>query len=201
MNKYYLELENEVDIEGGADFDDEELVKKSLDNPKLFEGFVDKYQDVFLRTVMRIIKKKEEAEDVVQEAFVKIYLNAKKFEKKPGIKFKSWAFKILVNCAFTKYRKMKKTAGDVEYMDEILYLQKGNSNLVDFSFEQKEKRDEIESILNQMPEEMRDLMKEHYLKDRPYADIAFDKGMSVSALKMKLFRARKKFKEVLSTIN
>jgi len=196
-NKFYLELENEIDIEGGGEFDDEELVKKSLNNPRLFGVFVEKYQDVFLRTVMRVLKKKEESEDVVQEAFVKIYFNAKKFQKQPGIKFKSWAFKILINCAFTRYRKMKKTSGDMEYMDEILYSQRGgNDNLVDFSFEQKEKRDEIDSVLDKIPKDMRNLMREHYLNDKSYADIASEKGMSISALKMKLFRARKKFKEV-----
>ncbi|MBU2632900.1 RNA polymerase sigma factor [Patescibacteria group bacterium] len=201
-DKFYLQLKDEIEIEGGGEFDDEELVKKSLDNPRLFGMFVEKYQDVFLRTATRVLKKKEESEDVVQEAFVKIYFNAKKFQRQPGIKFKSWAFKILLNCAFTRYRKLKKRVGDVEYMDEVLYSGKdNNSNLVDFSFEQKEKRDEIESVLNKMPEEMRDLVKEHYLNDRPYADIASEKGMSISALKMKLFRARKKFKEVMGNIN
>jgi len=176
---------------------DEEILIKSLDNPRLFEILVDKYQDSFLRTSQRILKKREEAEDATQDAFVKIYFNAKKFEKRPGIKFKSWAFKILINCTFTRYRKLKKTFGDAEYMDELLYLRDTNT---DVSFERREKSDEIESVLSQMPEDLAELVREHYLNDRPYADIANEKGLTINALKMKLFRARGSFKNILENI-
>ena len=194
MNKFYLQLEEEIKTNDGESLKDEELVMKAVDNPRLFEIFVDRYQDVFLRTAGRVLRSKEDSEDAVQEAFVKIYKNSKKYKKQPGIAFKSWAFKVLMNCVFTCYRKMKRNFNDSEYMDQLLYS--GDEN-IDNTFEKKERRDEIESVLDGMPEELSDLMKEHYLKDRPYAEIVSAKGISLAALKMKLFRARKKFKEVL----
>lgn len=193
MTKWYLQLEEEIKLDEGGDFEDEELVIKSLDNPRLFELFVDKYQEVFLRTANRVLKNNEESEDVVQDAFVKIYFNAKKFKKRPGIKFKSWAFKILMNCVFTRYRKQKRRMNDVEYMDQVLYMRDRGADL---DFEKKEARDEIESILREIPDDLSELMKEHYLEDKPYSEIVDSKGMSIAALKMKLFRARNKFKEV-----
>jgi RNA polymerase sigma-70 factor (ECF subfamily) len=192
-NKYYLQLEDKLKTEQEEGFSDEELVGKSLKNPKLFELFVDKYQDVFMRTAFRVLKNKEDSEDAVQNAFVKIYINAKKYKKKPGIAFKSWAFRVLLNCVFTRYRKLKKRAGEGEYMDELLYSQEEN---IDSTFERKEKRDEIESILDEMPEDLSALMREHYLADRPYVEVAKSHGLTIAALKMKLFRARKKFKEI-----
>ena len=197
-NKLYLQLEDEIINEENMDFEDEELVLKSLNNPRLFELFVEKYQDTFFRTANRILKDKEETDDVVQDAFVKIYYNVKKFQKRPGIKFKSWAFKILINCVFTRYKKAKKRKGQAEFLDEVLYFEGGN---FDSGFEMKEKRDEIESILARMPEDFGELIKKHYLEDRPYAEIASERGMSIPALKMKLFRARKKFKGVREDIN
>jgi RNA polymerase sigma-70 factor (ECF subfamily) len=191
--KFYLQLEDEIKITQGEGLEDEELVEKSLENPRLFEIFVDKYQEVFVRTAMRVLKNKEESEDVVQDAFVKIYFNVKKFKKRPGIKFKSWAFKVLLNCVFTRYRKLKRTFCDAEYADELLYLGDGN---LDVAFEKKEKRDEIESILQKMPADLSNLMREHYLEDKPYTAIASSRKISIAALKMKLFRARNKFKEV-----
>ncbi|MFH1979238.1 MAG: RNA polymerase sigma factor [Patescibacteria group bacterium] len=196
MSKYYLELEDEIKIGGGEDLKDEDLVLKSLQNPRLFEVFVDRYKDSFLRTAMRVLKGKEESEDVVQEAFVKIYFNAKKYQKRPGIAFKSWAFRILMNCVFTKYRKLKKTFCDTEYLDQFLYIIDDSSD-----FSKKEKVDEIESVLKEMPDDLGDLIRDHYLKDRPYVEVASDYGMSIAALKMKLFRARKKFKEVMEGIS
>lgn len=195
--KYFSQLEDEIAIEKD-DFKDEELVWKSLENPKLFEFFVDKYRDSFLRTAGRVLKSGEEAEEVVQDAFVKIYFNARKFQKKKGIEFKSWAFKILMNCVFSRYRKLKRTFGDSEYLDELLYIE-DRVSASDFS--QKEKRDEIESVLLKMPEDLSDLMREHYLTDQPYAKISVSRNISIPALKMKLFRARKKFKEIMGNIS
>jgi len=84
MTKWYLQLEEEIELDEGGDFEDEELVMKSLSNPRLFELFVDKYQEVFLRTANRVLKNSEESEDVVQDTFVKIYFNAGKFKKRRG---------------------------------------------------------------------------------------------------------------------
>jgi len=181
-------------IEQTHDLPDEELVLRSLQNPALYEIFVGRYQDVFLRTSLRVLKRTEESEDAVQDAFLKIYLNAGKFKKQPGIEFKSWAFKILMNCVFTRYRKAKKNMNDSEYLDEVLYMR---DTKAEFDLTQKELRDEIESILNEMPEELSSLMREHYLDDRPYEEIAYSREMSIPALKMKLFRARKKFKDIM----
>lgn len=173
---------------------DEEILEKSLENPRFFEMIVDKYQDSFLRTAMRILRNKEESEDAVQNAFVKIYFNAKKFEKRPGIEFKSWAFKILVNCSLTRYRKLKRDFNSPEYNDQVLYILEDNRGS---SFEHSEQRDLIESVFQKMPSDLSDLLREHYLDDKPYAIIASSHEMSINALKMKLFRARKSFKRIL----
>ncbi|KKT91045.1 MAG: RNA polymerase sigma factor, partial [Parcubacteria group bacterium GW2011_GWC1_45_13] len=91
---------------------DDEILKKSLDNPSLFSVLIDKYQLPFVRKAQGIVHSKEEAEDIVQETFTKIYLNAGKFKKQPGVEFKSWAWRILVNTSLTHYRKLKKSFGD-----------------------------------------------------------------------------------------
>jgi len=194
MKDGFLQLETELTGGDGKNLSDQDLVMNSLENPRLFEVFVDRYHDVFLRTAGKVLKSKEEAEDVVQSAFVKIYFNARKFEKRPGIAFKSWAFKILMNCSFTRYKKLRRGVGDAEYLDQLLYLVDDSST--GFDLEKKEKRDEIEGVLRQMPEDLGALIKEHYLDDRPYVEIASAKGITIPALKMKLFRARKKFKEI-----
>ncbi|MDD5032867.1 MAG: RNA polymerase sigma factor [Candidatus Pacebacteria bacterium] len=196
-NRFYLQLEEEIKTETEKNFKDEEILEKSLENPRFFEFFVDKYQKSFLRTATRVLKNKEESEEAVQDAFVKIYLNVKKYQKQPGVELKSWAYKVLLNCVFTKYRKTKKTLADSEYFDELLYDTPDSSQ----SFvEKKEKKDEIESVLKELPEDLSELLKQHYLEDKPYAEIANTKGMSMAALKMKLFRARKKFKETMEEI-
>src|SRR3989344_6165705 len=86
---------------------DEAILSASLRNPNLFGVLVDRYQEAFLRAAQRVVKTREDAEDIVQETFAKIYKNAKKFKKQAGIEFKSWAYKVLVNTSFSHYQRLK----------------------------------------------------------------------------------------------
>ena len=192
------QLEEQAQEECKNDFKDEELLIQSLDNPRLYEKLVQKYQDGFLRTANRVLNNIEEAEDAVQDAFVKIYFNAKKFKKQDGVEFKSWAYKILFNTALTRYRKAKRFKTEAEYNDELL-LSVEDKNF-DAEFRRRGERDMIESVFKQMPEDLSSILKQHYLEDMPYVDISASNNMSIGAIKMKLFRARKLFKDILSSM-
>ena len=178
---------------------EEEILKKSIANPRLFGILIDRYQVAFLRKAQGIVRSPEEAEDITQEAFTKIYLNAGKFQKLPGIEFKSWAWRILVNTALTHYRRIKKSFGDVSYLDEI--LAKGEDAEHGLPIENqidKEQREAwVREAIVDLPEEAAALLREHYLNDRPYEEIARSRGLTIGALKMKLFRARKGLKDIL----
>ncbi|PIQ69614.1 MAG: hypothetical protein COY22_01100 [Candidatus Tagabacteria bacterium CG_4_10_14_0_2_um_filter_40_13] len=191
------EPEKKLNIESSSDIKDEEILIKSLSNPRLFEILVQKYQDSFLRTANRVLNNIEEAEDAVQDAFVKIYFNAKKFKKQDGIEFKSWAFKVLFNTALTRYRRAKRFKTEAEYNDALLSVQDKDC---DADFKRRGERDMIDSVLRQMPDDLSAILKQHYLDDMPYADISASKGISIGAIKMKLFRARKLFKEIMGSI-
>ncbi len=175
---------------------DEEILIQSLNNPRLFECLVSKYQDSFLRTANRVLNNIEEAQDAVQDAFVKIYFNAKKFKKQEGIEFKSWAFKILFNTALTRYRKTKRLKAEAVY-DDTLLVKDGNSEI---DFKRRDEQDLIESAFKQMPEDLSSILRQHYLNDMPYTTISASNGMTIGAIKMKLFRARKLFKDILSSM-
>lgn len=178
---------------------DDEILKKSLDNPSLFSVLIDKYQTPFLRKAQGIIHSREEAEDIVQETFTKIYLNARKFKKQPGVEFKSWAWRILVNTSLTHYRKLKKTFGDVGYLDEILSNDEDAEKLfqIEGALDRNESVEHVRESINKLPSEAAELLRAHYVEDRPYAEIAKKHGLSIGALKMKLFRARKVLKDVM----
>ncbi|OGF63057.1 hypothetical protein A2662_00445 [Candidatus Giovannonibacteria bacterium RIFCSPHIGHO2_01_FULL_45_33] len=193
----YLEIEKPL-----KEMPDEDILKKSVRNPALFSLLIDKYQLPFTRKALGIVHSQEEAEDIVQEVFTKIYLNAKKFKKQPGVEFKSWAWRILVNTALTHYRKVKKTFGDVSYLDELLAgddedieskLNIATENLID----KDDRVGVIKDAMETLPAEAASLIKSHYIEDRPYEEIAKKHGLTIGALKMKLFRARKVLKDIV----
>ena len=178
---------------------DEVILKKSVSNPALFSILIDKYQLPFLRKALGIVHSKEEAEDITQETFTKIYLNAKKFKKQPGVEFKSWAWRILVNTSLTHYRKQKKTFGDVGYLDELLANDEEGEALfaMEDTLDKDERIEGVREAIGKMPGEASELLRAHYVDDRPYAEIAKKHRITVGALKMKLFRARKVLKDIM----
>ena len=90
------------------DRSDEELLALSAAHPSLFALLVRKYEEPFLRKAQSIIRDPHEAEDIVQEAFTKIYLNANRFKVVEGAQFSSWGYRILINTALTHYARKKK---------------------------------------------------------------------------------------------
>jgi len=176
---------------------DEVILRSSQERPALFGVLIDRYQAPFLRLAMRVVRDRTEAEDVVQDAFIKIYRYAKKFREGEDRKFSSWAYKIVLNTSITHYHKVKKkewllpegvdpTIGEAHIQFKEVMLD-------------RETEEVVRSVLELMPEDLGQLLKAYYIEDKSYKTIAASEGISSGALKMKLFRARKLFKKFLTS--
>ena len=178
----------------GEEAQDEALLLAAQEYPDLFRVLVERYQAPFLRLAMRVLNSKEEAEDTVQDSFLKIYKYSTQLRQTSDSKFKSWAYKIVFNTALTNYRKSKKRIGETEYLDSFLY-----DSLKDKDIEAEiNSKILIKEILEKMPAEFREIIELHYLEDRSYEEISKIKGLTIPALKMKLFRARELFRKLLN---
>lgn len=186
----------EDNIEEGADgMKDEEILKQSLDEPALFQVIVEKYHEPLLRAAWRVVRSREEAEDIVQEAFVKMYRNADKFHKQAGIEFKSWAYKVAINTAITHYRKLKK--GEILSEDPAMFQEATGGDMLDHRLLLKaDAKAAVASALSEMPDHLRTVLERYYLEDKSYNTIAEEQGITISTLKMRLFRAKKIFKKM-----
>ncbi len=175
---------------------DEKVLKETLKEPSLFRILVRRYEEAFIRKAMTVIHDAEEAADIVQETFVKIYRYAGKFKKQEGVEFKSWAYKILMNTAFTHYAKYKKTRNNVEYLDFL--LTDTEELATDETYlEKAELKNIVQVTLAKMPGPLADALHAYYFEDKSYEVIAREQNISLSALKMRLFRAKKIFKKFL----
>lgn len=178
------------------DFKDEEILALSIKTPSAFEMVISRYQDAFLRTAYKIVRQREEAEDVVQEAFTKIYLNAKKFKKVENASFKSWAYKILVNTAFNHYKKLKKNLERFEYFNE----KSSRSCLAEDNALENDSQEDMKSLVSRvltlLPEHLGVVLKKYYIEDKSQKNIANEEGVSVTTIKMRLFRAKRAFKKI-----
>ena len=176
---------------------DEEILTASLNKPALFKVLVDRYQEAFIRKAAGIVRSREEAEDIVQDTFVKIYNNADKFKKRDGIEFKSWAYRVLVNTAISRYRKISKKwqAESADPLDLELACER-NLSTEDIVLE-SEAKSVVSGALKRLPEPMAKLISAYYLEDKPYKVIAEEQILTIPALKMKLFRAKRMLRKIL----
>ncbi len=190
----YLSLE-----EKGEGMSDERVLTASVKHPSLFALLVRKYEEAFLRKAISIVREREAAEDVVQEAFTKIYLNAKKFKVVEGAQFSSWGYRILINTALTHYARRKRRSGAEFGLDEEIWALIPDKNLR--QFEKKELQDLVASVLSRMPEPMSRALSLFFIEGKTQEEIAKTEGLSVGAVKTRVHRAKKEFKKVYETIN
>jgi RNA polymerase sigma-70 factor, ECF subfamily len=173
-------------------WEDERILSASQKSPWLFALLVERYEEPFKRKTRSIIRCPEDVEEVVQDAFTKIYLNAHKYEPQAGAKFSSWAYRILMNTAFTRYQKLAKasqryTAIDPEY-EQLFGEWKEHSAFA-------EKQDGIERILARLPGHFALVLRLHYLEHWSHQDIAEHTGENAGTIKARIHRAKSAFRK------
>lgn len=183
--------------DNAQDFTDEMILARSQSEPWLFAVLLERYEAAFLRKAKSIIFNELDAEEIVQDAFTKIYINAARFEVREGAKFSSWAYTILINTALTRYQKNvrqgKRTVVlDPEVMEAFGEMKNHGA------FEQD--RDMIERVLERMPGHFAQVLRLHYLEHWSHADIAGETGESVGAVKSRIHRAKAEFRRTVAEL-
>jgi len=171
---------------------DEEILIRSQSRPWMFAVLLERYQDAFMRKARSIVRNELDAEEVVQDTFTKIYMNANKFEPREGAKFSSWGYRILMNTAFTRYQKLVKQGQRVVNIDpefEQLIGEKAEHS----GFE--ERRDAVERVLERMPGHFVYVLRLHYLERWSHQDIASETGETVGTIKARIHRAKGAFRK------
>lgn len=178
-----------------AELTDEELLFRSLGNPGLFEALVLRYQRLFLEKALYVVKSKDDAEDVVQDTFVRIYRFAPRFSGDEGT-FRSWAVTILMNVARTRYQKKAKERQRNAPLSQEHYETLSAPPEKDAI----QARDIIERALDSVPESAARILRLASLEGLPYEEIARREGMSVGAVKTRVHRAKKILKQTIGDI-
>jgi RNA polymerase sigma-70 factor (ECF subfamily) len=162
-------------------------------NTSAFAYFVDTYQDMAITIANRICGNMQDAEDVVQESYVKAFRNLHSFRS--DSKFSTWLYRIVYNTAIT-HAKTQMWLGSREaavVADDAIHLA---DNTFELNMEAAERREMVSDVMQKMPAGEALLLTLYYLEDNPVKEIAKITGLNESNVKVKLFRARKLFKEM-----
>ncbi len=173
-------------------YTDEELLRRSTNEPWLFSFLVGRYEAPFLRKVKTILRDSRDCEEVVLDAFTKIYIHADSFVPQSGAQFSSWAYRILLNTAFTRYQKLVKEGQRFIVFDPEFEQLVGERALHN-GFE--EKRDAIERVLARLPGHFSSVLRLHYLERWSHEDIAKATDENVGTIKARIHRAKAAFRQ------
>lgn len=172
---------------------DEAVLRASTTNPELFRILVERYEDAFLRKARSILRSKEDAEEVVQDTFTRIYLYANRYEAQEGASFSSWGYTILTRLAFTRYQKLVKHRKGSAPLETETYERIPDE--VHF-IEDLTIRDEVVAALAKLPETAARILRLQFIEGKSQEEIATLEGSTVSAVKTRVHRAKKLFKDV-----
>jgi RNA polymerase sigma-70 factor (ECF subfamily) len=170
---------------------DAELLRRSTNEPWLYSFLVDRYEVAFLRKVKTILRDPRDCEEVVLDAFTKIYVHADSFTPQTGAQFSSWAYRILLNTAFTRYQKLVKEGQRFIVFDPE-FEQLIGERALHTGFE--EKLDGVERILARLPEHFSYVLRLHYLEHWSHEDIAKSTKEKVGTVKARIHRAKAAFR-------
>lgn len=176
---------------------DEEVFSKSFAEPKLFEIIVERYEDAFLRKAKTIVRSEELAKDIVQDAFVKMYLYGRKYKPQEGARWSSWAYKILINTCFAYHQKLKKdNQFSTAFTDEIEAVTPDESAHDGHTSD----REYITSLIDLLPETFARILRLYVIDGKDYAEIAAAEDLSVGAVKTRMHRAKAALKKASAKI-
>jgi RNA polymerase sigma-70 factor (ECF subfamily) len=175
---------------------DEELLALSQKKPAAFEFLVSRYQSQFLTRAQMVVKTRDAAEDVVQDAFVRMYRFAPRFDAAQG-NFRSWALTILMNVARTHYAKRARERGHTAPLTPEHY-----ESLADDSLEDKEgpegyARETIAKALAEAPEDVAEILTLAFIEGLPHAEIGERLGISAAAVKTRVHRAKAVMRDII----
>jgi RNA polymerase sigma factor (sigma-70 family) len=163
-------------------------------NVQAFSFLVDKYQKMVYLLALKLMKKPEEAEEMAQDTFVKAFQKLDRYEGKS--KFSTWLYSITYNGCISELRKRRIEFKSIE---DRQISEQDEQKMYDYYRETKKEDQEkyLNLALEKLPEDDQILVTLYYYESQSMDEISMITGLTVSNIKVKIHRARKKMYELL----
>jgi RNA polymerase sigma-70 factor (ECF subfamily) len=184
------------------DAEDLALVEKFLaGDRRAFEALFDKYREKVYRIAFRFVRNREDALEVTQEVFLRVYQSLAKF--KTDSKFFTWLYRVAVNRAidFTRSSKARPARDlDQALLESQEFEAPGGRRVPDPAemVEEKEFREKLAQAVNLLSEKHRTVFLLHAQENLSYKEIAQVAECSIGTVMSRLFYARRKLQELLA---
>ena len=173
--------------------EDKQIIERNKHGKKAgFRILIEQYQDMILNLVYSYLGNREEAEDITQDLFIKVYNKINSFK---GLsKLSTWMYRITINMCHDMVRKKSKMR-TVPLENHDQYIKSADN-----SIEKKEIQQIIGKAIMQLSIKHRTVVILKDMEEKPYKEIASILKCSIGTVESRLFRAREKLKLILQPI-
>lgn len=173
---------------------DEELAALAKSSSESFGVLMKRYESRLLAFIRRMSGcRSEDAEDILQESFIKAYYNLNDFD--PSLKFSSWIYRIVRNETVSEWRKKKARPSVILDSESWAKIKAANDLAGEMS--QKMDREIVERAVNQLPEKYREVVILNYFEGRSYEEMADILRKPTGTIGTLINRAKKQLKDII----
>ena len=179
------------EVRQDAGENDESLMARICDgNHQAFAQLVNRHSGLFYSAAYRMCGNVEEAEDIVQEAFLKLWDKPQAYDVSKGAKFTTWFYRVVTNLAIDVQRRKKPQAGGT-----ILDMLADQSPLQDAQMDEQGRQALLERMIQDLPVRQKAALNLCFYEGKSNKEAAEILGVGVKALESLLMRAKKALKE------
>ena len=169
-----------------------------------FNEVVARYKNKVYNYVYRMTGSSDDAEDLTQEVFIRMYVSIDSFRSQSSLN--TWLFRIASNLCIDRFRRAKSRTPAYS-LDEPMGGEEGDQtghDVADTTYEPHrllenvEMAEQIQQALTQLPEKLRATLLLHDVEGLPYEEIAQVVGCPLGTVKSRLFNARMQLRQRLS---
>ena len=178
---------------------DEALVTMTLNGHSAsFEELVRRYERQIFSLALRMMNNQEDANDVAQDIFIKIYHALPKFDE--SRKFFSWMYKIAMNVCYTQLKKRPPESYPLDnVIDFAPFLPDIDSQPEEY-FESKEMKELVQQAISELPDNFRVPILLRFMEELSYQQIAEVMELPVTTIETRLYRGKALLQKRLAKI-
>ena len=199
-------MERVIHLDAGAAASDQELVERCrAGDESAFDDLVRRHQQRAFNVAYQLLRNHEDAAEVAQDAFVRIYRSLNDF--RGACEFTTWLHQIVVNLARNKHRWWKRRGKDLSVsLDRPLETENGDlpvqtaasDDAPDALVVQAEFVELLGRRMNELPHKFREVLVLRNVEDLSYEQIATALNCSVGTVKSRLARAREQLRKAMA---
>ncbi|MFO8235936.1 MAG: RNA polymerase sigma factor [Bacteroidales bacterium] len=182
---------------------DQQLVKRIQEKDEsAFKEFVDKYQEMVINVCNNFLHNQDDAMDVAQEVFIKVYDSIDNFKSQS--KVSTWLYRITVNKSlnFLRDKKRKNIFSSLDLLFEDTERNPAEtvsdgSEDSQVQIEKKENKQALMKAIDELPKKQKTAITLNKLEELPYKDIAEIMDISITETGVLINRAKKKIQKML----